>query len=118
LRAIEMGILRDAKDKLMSVVLRTVINNVIRDLGSLSQLSIDTINKGITVVVNLKGEVQPIEFNVFRYEIIHDDDKFFLSFKEVRASREWINILIDKYLTIRRIELPNSVVGKAAELLL
>jgi hypothetical protein len=71
-------------------------------------LKIDSENKSFYLEMMLKGESDVIKFEIGEYKIVEDGNRTFLQFKQLKTNREWVNILIENYLKINQIEIPQQ----------
>jgi len=71
-------------------------------------LKIDSENKSFYLEMMLKGESDVIKFEIGEYKIVEDGNRTFLQFKQLKTNREWVNILIENYLKINQIEIPQE----------
>ena len=67
---------------------------------------LDSESKVIQVEMMLKGEDEPIKFQVGKYDIIEEDGKVFVEVSELVTNREWMNLAINNYLPNKKIEIP------------
>jgi hypothetical protein len=68
---------------------------------------LDSEKKLIQVEMLLKGEAEPIKFQVGKYEIIKEDDKVYLEVKDLATNREWMNVAIGNFLKDgTKVEIP------------
>ena len=67
---------------------------------------LDSDSKIIQVEMMLKGEEEPIKFQVGKYDILEEDGKLFVEVSELVTNREWMNLAINNYLPEKRIEVP------------
>lgn len=56
--------------------------------------------------IHPKGEEESIKFQVDKYTLTNEGDKFFLEVSEMKTNREWMNIAIDNFLPSKKIEIP------------
>lgn len=100
--------LRNLKDLAGAVVVRRVLNlSPLRKLGTMTSLHIDSQNKQIRAVLELRGEPTPIE--VLLYYQVSSPRR--IDILQVESSREWISSLINEVLTPdqRRLPVPELV---------
>lgn len=71
-------------------------------------LKIDSENKSLYLEMMLKGESDVIKFEIGEYKIVENGNRTFLQFKQLKTNREWVNILIENYLKINQIEIPQE----------
>ncbi len=67
---------------------------------------LDSESKIIQVEMMLKGEEEPIKFQVGKYDIMEEDGKLFVEVSELVTNREWMNLAINNYLPNKKIEVP------------
>jgi len=101
--------LKSLKDKTLSFAIKSAINFKIREFGEMLKLNLDSKNKTIELEVMLLGEKEPLYVNVGKYEIIKENDKYYLLAKDIKTSREWINILAKNYLENQKFEIPQNI---------
>jgi hypothetical protein len=73
---------------------RICLNLKIKPYGAMTKLEIDTANKTVNLVLELKGETQPIRVIVSNYRLVDSGKCTFFELGEITASREWINALL------------------------
>jgi hypothetical protein len=88
-----MGMVRRSKDWIISKTLKLMFKKFLSDLGELADASIDTETKRIHLRLELKGEFEPIDVTILKYEV--DGSCFVI--KEITTSREWMDIAIHKF---------------------
>ncbi|MDB6068789.1 MAG: hypothetical protein JWR26_4997 [Pedosphaera sp.] len=86
--------------------LREYFNNRFKSLGTMTKLQIDSTNKKATLELDLKGETQPLQITINRYELTTVGGKMFIEIKEFETSREWINSLAKPLLKGKTFEVP------------
>ena len=60
----------------------------------------------------LKGEKEPLEVKVERYEIFDEEGKNCIRLTGIRTSREWIDVLVASHLEGKAFEVPVEHVEK------
>jgi hypothetical protein len=85
---------------------RHFINHHYKSLGHMTSLQIDSANHRAVLELELKGETQPIQVTISRYELSSTDGKTFIEIKEFRTSREWMNVVGGQFLNGRKFEVP------------
>ena len=101
--------LKALKDKALSKSLEVAINLKIKEYGEMLKLNLDSHNKTIEFEIMLKGEKEPLKVYVSSYEISEESGKYYLYAKDIKTSREWINIVAENYLKGEKIELPEKI---------
>ncbi len=89
---------RDLKDSGISSLAKKFIDSKIEEYGHLVNFQIDSKKRNIILDIWLKGEKEDIKVIVESYEIVYNNSSAYLRFKKVSASREWIEILIKKFV--------------------
>jgi len=100
---------KSLKDKALSKAIISGINLKIKEYGKMLKLNLDSTNKTIELEIMLKGEKEPLKVFVNSYEISEEDGKYFLYAKDIKTSREWINIIAENYLKGEKIELSEKI---------
>jgi hypothetical protein len=90
-----LDVFRDIKNSTISALAKKFINNNIKEYGEMVNLKVDSKNKNIEIDVLLKGEKENIVVKIEKYEIVSRKDSNAIKFKNVSASRKWIEILIN-----------------------
>ena len=96
------------KDMALSKGAQVALNKKIKKFGEVMALTLDTQNKSIELDVMLKDEVQTLHVSVGKYEIIGEVGSKKVSISQISTSREWINILVTKYLEGKSFKLPDE----------
>ena len=113
-----MGFLSDSKDRLVeSMALPMLNNSILKPYGTAKSLRLNSTDKSASVVLDLKGETQPVEIELTRYELSQEGGKVFLIVHEAKTSREWLTILARDHLLGKKIELPEQAAAYAGKLL-
>jgi len=108
------GTMASVLDKLTgSGTTRLVVNKLISDYGTLSQLAIDKDKKQIRAQFQLKGERSPINIDLNNYEL----QKSALVVKSAKADKPWAQAVLDNLLIDRAIEIPPEYIDIINELL-
>ena len=103
-------ILHQSKDLALSSTLKTILNNKLKKFGTVSYLKLNTKDKKIELTVGLKGELEPLQVIVHRYEIKEIEEKYYLVAHDIETSREWINLVANEYLYNEKFEIPQKYV--------
>ena len=67
---------------------------------------LDPQTHSIAFEMHPKGEEEPIQFTIEKYELSNEGDKFFIEVSDMKTNREWMNIAIENFLPSKRIEIP------------
>jgi len=106
-----MGFTSWVKDKAIGSLLKAFANNVVSDFGRIENIDLDSENKKIILLVWLKGEKEIISLEVTKYEVVKSNNKNYIHLHNISASREWIEVAINKYFIERQIEIPEQFAG-------
>jgi len=94
----------------------TLNSTYLQPYGSVTELEIDSQNKSLVIILELKGESQPVEIRVPHYELIQRGEETFLDLGEIITSREWLNTLLRDHVNekiikpkLRQTPLPGMV---------
>jgi len=110
----------NTKNSSIAILARKFINNQIKEFGSVEKLQIDSQKKDISLDVFLKGEKEKIHIKIENYGVVQKDNSAFIKFKNVSASREWIEALIQSFVNRapnKMIKI-NSLYAKIIDLLI
>jgi DNA-binding protein YbaB len=103
-----MGILGSFKDNLSSFSGEQMIKKALQPYGELQSFKINSTSKSMYIKVLLKGEKEPVDVKVNKYELVEERGKTFVRLHDVEASREWITRLAKDYLVTQRFEVPEK----------
>jgi hypothetical protein len=95
-----------AKDVGSSAAIRLWLAHEVASFGELKGFSINSRDKSARLELLLKGETLPIVLEILEYDLVETMGKPFLLLKRVRASREWLAALLDRFLVGRPYPLP------------
>ena len=106
-----MSIFGALKDQAAAASARALVNRKIASFGEVTTLHIDSGRRIIRVEVRLKGEVTPVVVEALSYELARDGGRAFVTPGGIRASREWLEIILNEYVTGHKFEVPPAVAG-------
>jgi hypothetical protein len=105
-----MGILSNAKDRLIEQVALSYLNGkLLAPYGRATSLRIDSTAKSLSVEAELNGEKSPIRIDVAEYEIGTEGDRYFVKVRGIKTSREWLTTLARNELSNIRFEVPEQL---------
>lgn len=96
-----------AKDLMSSRAAKAYANNLISRYGSVEELTIDSKRRRIEVVVDLKGEANPIGVTIEKYDVVQDAGKTFVAVVDSSCTRPWLQAVMRDHLHGRRFEVPS-----------
>jgi hypothetical protein len=85
---------------------KALINQKIEKFGAVTRLQIDSKRKTVLAELALKGEAAPIQFDVDAYEVTEQDGECYLTIRKIRASREWLDALLQEVVIGRPWKIP------------
>jgi hypothetical protein len=88
---------------------REYFNHHYKELGTMTHLQIDSAKKTASLVLDLKGEIQPLHVTINQYELTTQGEKTFVEIKDFETSREWMNVLAKQLLKGKKFEVPEAV---------
>jgi hypothetical protein len=86
-----------------AAVRQTLNSTYLQPYGSLTELVIDSENKSLSLKLELKGEAQPIEISIPRYQLIERGEDTYIDLGEIVTSREWLTTLLREHLNAKII---------------
>ena len=101
--------LKNLKDKAISATVKTAINLKIKEFGEMLNLKLNSQNKTIELKLILLGEKEPLYVRVGNYDISNEGEKYYLMTKDIKTSKEWINIVAKNYLENQKFEIPKNI---------
>ncbi len=93
-----LDFIRDTKDKMLAFIITKKVNKAMEEFGEMLNFQLDTKNKNIYFEIMLKGESEPIKISLLKYEFIKKNEKQYIMFKEIYASREWIDLVLKQFI--------------------
>jgi ribose 1,5-bisphosphokinase PhnN len=112
-----MGLLHKGKDKVISLVLKGKLDDLIKDFGEVKALTVNTKEKVIAARIALKGESAPYEVLLRNYRFRRDNGKYYFMFDDLGTSREWVNVVLSKVLKAKQFEVPSQYAEIAEKLM-
>ena len=101
-------LLHNAKDAGSSMLVELALAHRLKPYGRMLNLSIDSKTQRIRLETLLKGETEPIVFNIDEYQLTTAAGADFILIKKASASREWINALLQDFAIGKTIPLPTK----------
>jgi hypothetical protein len=103
--------LNSAKDRLLASGARARLNKLIEGYGTLLDLQLNTVDRSLSLTLNLKGEETPVEIQLHEYTLSTVDGKSVLIFdgRRIETSREWLTALIHDRVGEKRLAVPDNL---------
>jgi hypothetical protein len=98
--------LRRSKDATLAFTARVAINSRLKGIGEMTELSIDTKKRRLRVRLELRGEAEPIELEITKYNLKNKESGARLTIEEATASREWLAVALREFVVGRNIDIP------------
>ncbi|MDB5968938.1 MAG: hypothetical protein JWQ90_1388 [Hydrocarboniphaga sp.] len=103
--------LKGMKDGAIALFLKSFVNERLSKFGEVQECQVDTANSRVQLRVMLKGEKEPIDLAVERYELERVGDERFIRLKSFSCTREWIGVALNHRLADKQFKLPAAVAG-------
>ena len=100
---------RGMKDGVLGISLKALVNDKFGQYGDITDCSVDTKTNKVVVQALLKGERERVTINLDRYEIEREGEVSYIVLKRFSSSREWVTMLLNKFLSDKRYKLPAAV---------
>jgi hypothetical protein len=94
------------KDAILAAVAKRYVNKQLAGIGKITSFSLNSLQKNISVSLDLLGEKETIRLDVLKYDILKDGRKFYFVVRELSSSMEWVAVAAKKYLNEKRMEIP------------
>lgn len=102
-------IAKGMKDGALGIALKAYVNDRLGDYGDVLDCSVDTAQGRIAARVLLKGDKEPINAAVEKYELERDGEAVYAILRKFSSSRPWLTMLLGKLFTDKRYKLPSAV---------
>jgi len=100
---------RGMKDGVLAMSLKALVNDKFGQYGDITDCSIDTKINKVVVQALLKGEREKVTITLDRYEIERDGETSYIVLRRFAASREWVALLLNRFLVDKKYKLPAAV---------
>ena len=108
------------KDVALSAYIKSKIDPYISKYGGkMISFKMDTTGKQIDLSLELRGELQPLDFTI-KYELYQDVGDTFIKATSIQSSREWINLLLAELIeqgSIKPLQVPSGIAEVALKVL-
>jgi hypothetical protein len=103
--------LNNAKDRLLASGAKARLNKLIERYGTLLDLQLNTVDRSVSLTLQLKGEQAPVEIHLREYNLSIVDGKSVLIFdgRKIETSREWLTALIHDRVGENRLAVPGNL---------
>jgi hypothetical protein len=103
--------LNNAKDRLLASGAKARLNKLIERYGTLLDLQLNTVERSLSLTLQLRGEQIPVEIHLHEYTLSIVDGKSVLIFdgRKIETSREWLTSLIHDRVGENRLAVPDNL---------
>jgi hypothetical protein len=103
--------LNSAKDRLLASGARARLNKLIEKYGTLVDLQLNTVDRSLSLTLQLKGDQTPVEIHLHEYALSTVDGKFVLIIngQKIKTSREWLTALIHDRVGENQLAVPDHL---------
>jgi hypothetical protein len=103
--------LNSAKDRLLASGARARLNKLIEKYGTLVDLQLNTVDRSLSLTLQLKGDQTPVEIHLHEYALSTVDGKSVLIIdgQKIETSREWLTALIRDRVGENRLAVPDNL---------
>jgi hypothetical protein len=103
--------LNSAKDRLLASGARARLNKLIEKYGTLVDLQLNTVDRSLSLTLQLKVDQTPVEIHLHEYALSTVDGKFVLIIngQKIKTSREWLTALIHDRVGENQLAVPDHL---------
>ncbi len=101
--------MRVVKDRAIAKAFALFVEYKLKGAGKMVECKIDTAKKSIALTLELKGEKEPLEITIGRYELAHNEEQSSMTLYDIATSREWIDVVAKEYIEGKPIALPSHI---------
>jgi len=103
--------LNSAKDRLLASRARAHLNKLIERYGTLLDFQLNTVDRSLSLTLQLKGEQSPVEIHLHEYTLSTANGRYVVMIdgKKIETSREWLTALIRDRVGEKRLAVPDNL---------
>jgi hypothetical protein len=98
--------LRGSKDAAIALGIRSFFNSKYSQIGQMTDVSVDTAKRELSVKLELAGEPTPVEIHGGNYRFEQRGEQATVTVGDASASREWASGLLREFVVGRTFVLP------------
>jgi len=107
-----MGFFSDSKDRLVETMALPILNrSFLAPYGQAREFRLNSTEKSAEILVDLKGESEPLRISIGRYEFSQNGGDTFVTIHAIKTSREWMTALAERNLVGQALKLPPEFAG-------
>ena len=105
------------KDRLFETVALPILNrSVLAPYGTAKDLKLNSQDRTAEIVLELRGEREPLHVRVGRYELSRLGEDTFVTIRDVETSRAWMTELAARNVVGRAFKIPREFAGMIEKL--
>jgi hypothetical protein len=85
-----------------------LINPFVKEYGEVIEFCLQPEKREIHLKILLVGEKEPIDVDILGYELIENAENTCILIKKCTTSREWMNVLAEKFLCGKELPIPKN----------
>jgi hypothetical protein len=97
------------KDGALGLALKSFLNEKLSKYGEVQDCQIDTGANKIKLRALLRGEKDPINAAIDKYELERIGDDSYIKLIQLSCSREWLSLLLNQLIAGKQYKLPKAV---------
>ena len=94
-------------NKALPKLLTSAINSKLDNIGDINDLNINLQDKKMWGKLNLRGENEPLNFDI-KFDISNEDEKYFLIIKDIFTTKIWLNNAFRTYAKDTKFPIPDE----------
>jgi hypothetical protein len=96
------------KDKGVSAVIKKILNEKLKEFGTITELSLNKKEKEILLSLSLDGEAEELKVRINNYKLYEENDSGYICIKEIKTSREWLTKVLEKFIVNKEQSIPKE----------
>ena len=101
--------MRVLKDRAIAKALALFVEYKLKGAGKIVQCTIDSTTKSIGLTLWLKGEKEPLDVRIGRYELTNKDGLSSVTLYDISTSRKWIDVVAKEYIEGKPFAIPPHI---------
>jgi hypothetical protein len=86
----------------------TIINPLVKEYGEVIEFCLKPEKREIHLKVLLVGEKEPIDVDIFGYDLVDDEVSPCIVIKKCTTNRQWMTVLAEKFLCGKELPIPKE----------
>src|SRR5271165_3612471 len=103
--------LNSVKDHMIAKGAKAHCNKYIEPYGTVVDLQLNTVDRSLSLTLQLKGEETPVDVHIREYAFLTEEGNFVLviDVTKVQTSREWLTKLLHDHVGQKRLVVPKKL---------